>query len=161
MNKRRKNKLVPLSVIQVADYFIAKSSPNTKYSVTHLKLQKLVYYAQGWYLALTNEPLFDEQLEAWVHGPVSPDLYGVYSQNGYLDIEKNGSELNIDVKAKEILDFIWENFGHYTGKQLENFTHEEKPWIIARGDLLPFQSSNNVITKESMREYFKSIIFEE
>ena len=67
------------SVFSVADFFLARASMSPK------KLQKLVYYAYAWTLALLNETiddlhfrLFHNKIEAWVHGPVVPDLYQQY-----------------------------------------------------------------------------------
>ena len=54
---------------KVAQYFLSKES------MSHKKLQKLCYYAQAWYLANYGKPLMPNRFEAWVHGPVSPDLY--------------------------------------------------------------------------------------
>ena len=62
------------SVHDVADFFINLASADQD-SLTHLKLQKLCYYAQGWHLALQGKPLFAARLEAWAHGPVAPVLY--------------------------------------------------------------------------------------
>ena len=58
----------------VANFFIGRFQ-EAQDPVTNLKLQKLLYYAQGWYLAFFDEPLFDERIEAWLHGPVVPPIY--------------------------------------------------------------------------------------
>ena len=63
------------SAQQIADYLIAFSH-SVGDPISNLKLQKLLYYAQAWYLALHNEPLFPESIEAWVHGPAVPPVYG-------------------------------------------------------------------------------------
>ena len=64
---------------QVANYIISffqkKQEP-----ITNLKLQKLLYYVQAWYLALYDEPLFDDKLEAWVHGASQPQVYSQFKQ---------------------------------------------------------------------------------
>jgi uncharacterized phage-associated protein len=59
----------------VAEYFLTLVDDEAGDSLSNLKLQKLVYYAQGFHLALTEKPLFDEAIEAWEHGPVVPGLY--------------------------------------------------------------------------------------
>ena len=71
------------TVFDVALYFLNRSDSAGSYAITHLKLQKLVYYAQAWSLAVRGEPIFEEHIEAWTHGPVSPDLYRIYRNNGY------------------------------------------------------------------------------
>ena len=68
-------KLVDLrevTVFEAAEWFLHKKS------FTHKQLQKLCYYAQAWHLALLNRPLFDEEFQAWIHGPVCPTLYAHY-----------------------------------------------------------------------------------
>ena len=52
------------SIFEVARFFL------TKESMTHLKLQKLCYYAQAWYLTIYGQRLFNEEFQAWLHGPV-------------------------------------------------------------------------------------------
>lgn len=62
------------TIFDVANYFLAKSDPEADVYITPLKLQKLTYYTKAWSLAIHNDPLFDSHFEAWVHGPVNPDL---------------------------------------------------------------------------------------
>lgn len=58
----------------VSDYLLVENRERGE-NLTNLKLQKLLYYAQAWHLALRNAPLFDEDFQAWVHGPVLPSQY--------------------------------------------------------------------------------------
>ncbi|HDR4575445.1 TPA: SocA family protein [Bacillus cereus] len=150
-----------VDVFDVADYFLSLSKPNTEQSITHLKLQKLVYYAQGWHLALNNgEKLFDEDIQAWVHGPVCPNLYDLYSNHKYFEIPPVVKpEIFLEnKKAKETLDIVWDAYGGYDGKFLEELTHQETPWLKARENLLPNQLGKEVISKETMEEYFKDML---
>ncbi|MDQ2798684.1 MAG: DUF4065 domain-containing protein, partial [Armatimonadota bacterium] len=71
-----------LSCFDVAKYFLAQASEDAGDLISNLKLQKLVYYAQGCHLGLYDAPLFPETIKAWVHGPVVPDLYHAYKQYG-------------------------------------------------------------------------------
>lgn len=71
------------SVEDIANYFLSKGEKFGKRSITPLKIQKLVYYAQGFYLALFNKPLFNEKIEAWQHGPVCRILYNKYKKYSY------------------------------------------------------------------------------
>ena len=61
--------------INVAKYFLLKSNPEIGDTISNLKLQKLLYLAQGFFLAIYGEPLFPEHIEAWTHGPVVPEIY--------------------------------------------------------------------------------------
>jgi uncharacterized phage-associated protein len=66
-----------VSPFEVANYFIWLANETGSF-LSNLKLQKLVYYAQAWHLALEESPLFEEDFEAWIHGPVLPTLYQKY-----------------------------------------------------------------------------------
>lgn len=141
----------------VAKYFIWKASNEGK-SITNKKLQKLLYYAQGWYLAVKNRPLFKEDIQAWVHGPAIPSVYEQYKQFGYEGI-------NILVDTKEILPLmkddllneVWKVYGKFDAEYLEMLTHNETPWQKAREGLDAGDASTNIIPKEEMKEYFKSL----
>ncbi|MEH7062220.1 type II toxin-antitoxin system antitoxin SocA domain-containing protein [Bacillus wiedmannii] len=150
-----------IDVFEVANYFLSKSTPNTEYSITHLKLQKLVYYAQGWHLALNDgQELFEEDIRAWVHGPVCPKLYEMYNNHKYFEIQPVVVPESIlaNAKVKKTLDIVWETYGSYDGKFLEELTHQEMPWLKARENLDPDQSGNELISKEAMEEYFKEML---
>ncbi len=76
------------SCFEIADYFIWLAN-NTGSFISNLKLQKLVYYAQAWYLAIHDQPLFNEEFEAWIHGPVIPVLYQKYKTFSWKPILQN------------------------------------------------------------------------
>ncbi len=71
------------SIHNVADYLISKADAEAGDNVTHLKVQKLAYYAQAWYLAIKDRRLFDNDFEAWVHGPVARELFDRLQGNGW------------------------------------------------------------------------------
>lgn len=147
-----------LSVFNVAEYFLSKSVPNTTHSITHLKLQKLVYYAQGWHLTFRNgKPLFKEEICAWVKGPVCPVLYETYKIHHYYEIPPAAAPISIiqNEKAKEILDIVWENYGRYDGSFLEELTHQEIPWIQIRNRDFPEERTDSVIPIELIGYTFK------
>lgn len=62
---------------EVANFFVSRFQQAGD-PLTNMKLQKLLYYAQGWHLALKGDALFDERIEAWPHGPVVPPVYGTF-----------------------------------------------------------------------------------
>lgn len=150
-------------VFEIARYFLWLSVPNTEKSITHLKLQKLVYYAQGFYLAIYNQeenPLFGERIEAWVHGPVCPALYNNFRSFGYSVIPKVEEEpQGLTDQEKSILRIVWQVYGSYSGEDLERFTHQEEPWLQARGNLNPWDTSNNQISIPITKEFFRKKLF--
>ena len=128
--------------------------------ITPLALQKLLYFAQGFYKAFNYEYLFDNDCEAWVHGPVYRNVYDKYKNRGYNPIEDNISEYDdfvLTETEKEILDSIIVNFGCFSGKILEKMTHVETPWRITRRGLGDYESSNRIIEKDLISEYFSEI----
>ncbi len=136
-----------------AKYFIKNGG-----DITPLALQKMLYEAQGFNMALTGKALFDEDCQAWVHGPVYPDIYIMFKNYKYSVIRKDiGEEPNIDLCDKVIYDAILDAFGEYSGNVLEKITHLEEPWNIARVGLENSDRSTKIISKESILNYFKGV----
>ncbi len=130
-------------------------------SISPMKLQKLCYYAQGFYMALNEEEtLFEDDFQAWQHGPVIRDLYIEYRENGWKQIT-NDVDISIydtNEKEDEFLMEIVNSFGSYDGSTLSVMTHNESPWLDARGDLSENAASTELISKDSIYNYFKSQI---
>ena len=139
----------------IAEYIVAMGK-----EITPLALQKILYYAQGFYKAFFGKFLFEEDCQAWVHGPVFVDIYEKYkdfkSANIFIDIDYDIEDIIVDEK-REILDAVIKYFGYYNGKALEKMSHYETPWINARKGLLPTENSNNIIDKEDIKEYFEKV----
>ena len=116
--------------------------------ITNLKLQKLLYYAQGCYLALKGTPLFDDDIEAWEHGPVVPSVYQEYKGDKGNGIPYRGDyDVDIDPEDEAVLIEVYEIFGKYSAWGLRNMTHSETPWLSTE--------RNQVIGKDVIKEYFQ------
>ena len=147
------------TVFQVAKWFLTHDSMTLK------RLQKLCYYAQAWYYTLKGKKLMDTDFEAWVHGPVSRDLWNkyrfVYEQYRYMeDIESTSLSDEDDITDPddiELLELVWNTYGDLTGNALEALTHTEVPWINARAGAAPSEPCSNIISLESMKEYYQTI----
>ena len=141
----------------IAKYFIKKSIPGTPQNITNLKLQKILYYAQGFYHATNNnEKLFDEEIQAWLHGPVVPAVYHKYKRYNYREIPNDvEAPEELDNRTKLFLDGIWELFKNFSGKVLEAKTHDETPWKTARNGLEEYEYSSDEIPVEEISNYFK------
>lgn len=128
--------------------------------LTPLKLQKLVYYCQAWSLVWEERPLFYEEFEAWANGPVSPTLYekhkGTYVING--DFLSEFTEHDFSDEDAQTIRVVVGFYGSKEPFYLSELTHKESPWRDARGNIPMGAKCNNVITKESMREYYTCII---
>ena len=147
---------MPLAM-DVAKWFLGKIDRDAGDSITHLKLQKLVYYAQAWSLALRGEPLFAEDFKAWAHGPVASSIYMAYRDHGWSALPVPDDVPEFDEDTEEFLSEILEVYGEYSAKALEDMTHNEDPWVNARGDLPPEARSNAVISKDEMASYYHEL----
>lgn len=124
--------------------------------ITPLALQKALYYIQGFYYAFYNSFIFEEDCEAWVHGPVYREIYERY-QNYHFNVIDEKNDFNsaiFSMPEKAILDSVIRNICCYSGKILERFTHSERPWLIARGDAPAYAISNKIIEKKHIADYF-------
>lgn len=149
-----------ITVFDIANFFLSKSS------LTQKKLQKLVYYAYAWYIALNNENineinnvLFNEQPEAWIHGPVFPSLYDRYKDYNWREIEKiknDNKKINKDLEA--FLNEVWRKFGKFTADELEYMTHQEEPWAKARKNINIDERSNEKISSQDIFKYYNGLI---
>lgn len=122
--------------------------------VSNLKLQKLLYYVQGWSLGLHNKPLFTEEIQAWRHGPVVPAAFFHFRHFQWNPIEVSQEKLEIDAADSAHILEVLKEYSKFTASQLETLSHTESPWLEARKNLDPIESSQNVITHESMKSYF-------
>jgi uncharacterized phage-associated protein len=113
-----------------------------------MRLQKLLYYSQGWSLAWTGRRLFNDEFQAWVGGPVVPSVYKIAG--------KRRLPMNVALPAAQraIVDAVVGFYGAMTGPELSALTHAESPWVEARGDLPAERRSTRPVTVDSIRRYF-------
>lgn len=139
-------------ISQVAAYILnMANSDDAGDLISNLKLQKLLYYALGFHLALYGRRLFDDPLYAWQHGPVFPALYHEFKGYGkgaiptpdYFDPDSLSDE------EKELLDEVYYVYGQFSAWKLRNMTHEEPPWKDAK-------SISERITDQALVDYFKT-----
>lgn len=139
-------------IFDLADAFLSIAS------MTHKKLQKLCFYAKAWYLALYDTNLIEEHFEAWVHGAVQPQLYQKYKIYGFGHIPQ---VLNTQGIPEEFMSFareIYNSYGDLTGDELEQLNHTERPWLEARGNLRPWQNSEQTISEETMKNFYRKLV---
>lgn len=136
----------------IAEWFLARNRQDlidgSDEAISNLKLQKLLYYAQGCTLALTGKPLFADEIQAWTHGPVIPEIYHKYKQYGACGINYEGGfdDSIMDDETQAILEEVYEEFGQFSAWKLRNMTHDETPWKET--------DKNCVISTDSIKEYF-------
>lgn len=141
-----------LTCMEVANYLLSKTDEEAGDVISNLKLQKLVYYVQGFSLAMNNRPMFEEDIYAWQHGPVVPSLYHNFKDNGAFGIPKpvDFDVSTIPAEDRELMDEVYDVYGQFSAWKLRNMTHEEAPWKNT--------PINCVISKGSMKNFFKGLI---
>ena len=151
--------------LEIARWFLIRNyaeeqKDSEKEKMTNLKIQKLLYYAQGVNLAITDKPLFEEDIIAWAHGPVVEIVYQEYKSNGKNGIKYRSKKedknicdrLTNDKTTIDILEFVYDKFGQYEAWKLRNMTHDERPWKETQ--------QNNVINNNLIKEFFRAEIVE-
>lgn len=143
-----------LKIDVVVDYLLSQCR-----DITNMALQKTLYYVQGFSYAFYRTFLFTEDCEAWIHGPVYRDIYRRYSNYCFdpIDSADESAVSSLSGEEKLLLDSIIRHVCCYSGKTLESFTHTETPWVSARTGLPADASSNRIIPKQSIGEYFTSV----
>lgn len=141
------------SAEDIAEWFLNKNRVQMNFEdseyITNLKLQKLLYYAQGHFLAEKNRCLFEDDFMAWEHGPVIRKIYDKYKENGANGIKYDKDfTIDIDEETETLLENVYEKYGQYTAWKLRNMTHEESPWRDT--------NRNEIISKEKIKDYFKT-----
>ena len=142
-------------VFDVANYILGKTG-----TITSMKMQKLVYYSQAWSLAWDDEPLFNEDFQAWANGPVCPELFKEHKGLFRLPAEFFNSYANASFSELQIetIDIVLKDYSALTPQELSNLTHRERPWIEARGDTPPGMPCESIIDKDVMRDYYAGLM---
>jgi len=149
------------SALDIATYFIKKATKESDVKLTPLKLQKLLYYAQGWYLANLNKPLFKDKIEAWKYGPAIPSIYHQFKGYGSESLCSKGidtsaaDKIETDKTIKSFLDEVWNVYKPYDGSDLIYSTHKEDPWIEAKDGIKTDDHFDFTISNDSIKTFFQ------
>lgn len=142
------------TVFDVAKYITEKTGV-----LSAMKLQKLMYYSQAWSLVWEEEPLFDEDFQAWANGPVLPSLYqlhrGMFKVDDSLFHEANSA--NLASTERKNIDIVLNFYGDKTAQWLSSLTHQENPWLDARDNIPIGAPSSAIISKAAIHEYYSSL----
>lgn len=162
-----------IDIKDVAKY-IGLSLTSKGLSISPLKLQKMLYYTQAWFMVFLGREntLFPDVPQAWVNGPVYPTIYYEYKDKAanmcdhlpstvfytgsVLDGLRYYTEaLNLTPDTTELIESIMMLYGSKTQNQLILLTHSERPWAETRGDLPPFIRSEQEIPLDLIYSYYK------
>lgn len=160
---------MPYSAKAVANAIIQKAWAS-KQDISPLKLQKLLYYACGYYVAAYDKPLIDRTFEAWDYGPVVPSIYREFKQFGNGPIRALAADMtppsfaNLPVPPPQndgafdsLLEFVWSTFGKYSAVQLSEMTHAVgSPWYITRQKNPGIKDAD--IDRQALAEHFRPFI---
>ena len=143
------------NVFDVAKYILKK-----KGTMSSMKLQKLCYYAQAWSLVWDDAPLFNEEFQAWRNGPVCYELYNWHRGKFLVDESSIPDEClsgSLTKEQKRTIKTVLKYYGEKDAQWLSRLTHMEDPWRKARRGVREGDSCRNIVTKESMSEYYGSL----
>ena len=140
-----------IDVSDVAAALIERAGP-----MGSMKLMKLTYYAQAWHAAIYGEPLFRSRIEAWFKGPVAPVLWAQYSNKEYSSITApiSGDSGRLSSEHLELIELVVSEYGSLSGAELSRRSHEESPWVEARGGIGENERSTSEISIDAMVKYF-------
>lgn len=147
------------SALEAARYLILlAASEDEPELLSPLRLQKLLYYVQGWHLAHNpGRPFFFEKVLAWPHGPVVEEVYHEFKSHGRKPIpEEEASDAGLSEEERGFVRDVWNTYRGYSATALTEMTHDEDPWKDARGTLAREAPSNREIVPDAMERYFAS-----
>lgn len=139
-------------VQDVAEYVITYSE-DKDYGISNLKLQKILYLIQAYFLMQTKKPCFSEEIEAWDFGPVIPEVYRRYKQFGSTDIQIRCLSIEETQKGfgkedRKRINAVIDKFADFSAADLTILTQNQAPWDEA------FDRKEKVIRCEDILEYF-------
>lgn len=142
------------TALDVAAYILEKQG-----GMSAMKLQKLVYYSQAWSLVWDEEPLFNDEIEAWANGPVVPRLFEAHRGQFMVDRIQGGDYGALDANQRDSIDTVLKSYGDKSSQWLSDLTHQEAPWREARSDagLADGERGSAVISHAAMAEYYSSL----
>ena len=145
-------------VIAIADEFL-RIAKGLDQVMSPMKLTKLIYIAHGWFLAIHDQRLIRNRIEAWKYGPVIPDLYHATKSFGSNDIPLDrigrSEESSVDSDIRKFLERVYDVYGHLTAIQLSNLTHRKgTPWEqVFKPEFLGIEITNKLI-----KDYYKGLL---
>jgi uncharacterized phage-associated protein len=144
-----------LKAIDLAKWLVNHADREAGEAMTHLKVQKLLYFAEAYYLANFNKSLFQEEFQAWAHGPVVIEVWRRFKQYNWDSIpQQDLMSLKFSGPMLDYMCAVYDKFGKLGAKKLEEITHQHAPWKNARGDLPLEAACSNIIEKEVIRDFY-------
>ena len=136
------------NAIDIAKKIICKTDVEHGDTLSNLKLQKLLYYMQGFHLAFFDEPFFNESIEAWTYGPVVPVVFQEFKKykKDSINPDNYHDDLVLTDDEQQMFDMVYSEYNRYSAVALMNMTYTEGPWKN--------HGIGDVITNEELRAFF-------
>lgn len=168
-----------LELVDIKDYacYIGITMLMKGLTVSPLKLQKILYYEQAWHMVGfgRKNQLFASAPQAWVNGPVYPEIYHIYKDmvpgmcdhlklENFLNAGENAAskerllleKMQLSKEEIALTDRVVMLYGSRTQNQLILLTHSEKPWSEKREGMMPYDYSTEEISLDTMYSYYKA-----
>lgn len=142
--------IMAYKALDIANKIISKTDLEHGDTISNLKLQKMMYYQQGFHLAYFGTPLFDEDIVAWQYGPVVPSVYKEYKSFDSNSISTSKEGISLSDDEEELFNNVYEEYNQFSAVALMKMTHEESPWKTTE--------INSVISRDKMMSFFKTQI---
>ena len=143
-------------IFQIVNWFLSQATEENY--ITHLALQKLLYFSQGWNYVFNNRSMFQDDCEAWVHGAVYRSIYDTFKKFKYKPLPVIDKEIKIPQDELDVLEYVKKYyFEIYNAKSLEKICHLEEPYVLTRMEYETDENSEEIIKKDLIREYYLSI----
>lgn len=145
------------SASNVSRFIIHEAVKNNIDDVSNLKLQKLLYYCQGYHLAVFGERMFPENFEAWDHGPVVREVYREFRsfQNSTIPTDSSFEQVKMPKDIVKTIDFVIGKLGSIKPWKLVRKTHQEDPWKNHAPDNA---ADGCVIESNEIQVYFEGVL---
>jgi uncharacterized phage-associated protein len=132
---------------------------NSKYEITNMSLQKLLYYIEAFAQVLLGKSIYDNRCEAWAYGPVYPCIYEKYKSFGKSQIIVDEIDLTdcLDENVRKVIDYVLGNFAIYNGVTLKDLSHSESPWKNAHAGYGAKEHCTEQISHDAITEYFLAV----
>lgn len=137
------------SAIDIANKILSSVASDSGDLISNMKLQKMLYYQQGFHLAFFKTPLFEEEIEAWMYGPVVPAVYEHFKEYGNQGIEYKDTPIELTIEEERLFDNVCRVYNKYSAIGLMEMTHEEAPWKSTHTGV------GQVISKDKLTSFFK------
>lgn len=155
-NDDGKEAKIMCKALDVANFFIDLANADPDECMTNLRVNKLLYFAQGWSLVQLKKPLFKDDIQAWKYGPVVPEVYEAYKEYGRERISQTKGDYTPDCFTSDELNLLCDvidEYGKYSSTGLVELTHVEgSPW-----EKVYIPNANMLISNESLKKFFSKL----